>query len=93
MKSGHNLWPWFEVHLESERSGANNTWFSDNLHLGHLVDLMMKVMLMMMVVPMVVATTKVWGEQPVPFMEVKYYQASNYITKPCKVLRSIIKLD
>ena len=60
IKSGHNLWPWFEVHLESERSGANNTWFSDNLHLGHLVDLMMKVMLMMMVVPMVVATTKIW---------------------------------
>ena len=32
-------------------------------------------------------------EDPVPFMEVKYYQASNYITKPCTALRSIIKLD
>ena len=34
-----------------------------------------------------------WGLKMAPFTEVKYYQASNYIAKPCMGWASIIKLD
>ena len=55
------LWSW---NLESEGSWANNTWFSDNLHLGHLVVVLMKVILIMVMVTKMVMTINVWVAGP-----------------------------